>query len=279
MPAETVICALCAKKAARCCAELAYGSPDARGQRSPGLLADLDDVVHRQVSRRGEGRRMGHSGEEPLLFHIAASELKVIARNRLAYWRVTVSEPTDRLRELSAATRRIAAWLSRHEAALSMAPGAGEMVAELEGLHHRVQRMVDAPPDRMYAGPCLEMVEGVRCPEHLYAVPHKATVRCVGCGAEHSLAARRVWLLEVVHDELATPMEIARAMPVLLDRPLSVKTIYTWASTGALDTKPAHPHDPHRRPRFRIGDVVALAAARGARHRGQLARPAVMRLK
>ena len=262
-PTQTVICGDCLAELVTALRQLAHG-PTVDGRPRPGLLADLEDSITRQVKRGTGSGGGGRLSEKPVPFHEAASQLGHAVRNTLTTWARVMLDLNPHLRITDTTSAGIAGWLSRLPSILAMLPGAGDMVAEATALARQVRAMVDRAPDRVYLGICsaIDQGSGAECPEDVYGLPGRATVKCRTCGTEHDMADRRETIKNAVDDQLATAMEISRAMPTWYGTEISANTIRWWAHIGKLDKHPHHPHDVRERPRYRIGDVIELAMAR-----------------
>lgn len=115
--------------------------------------------------------------------------------------------------------------------------------------------VIDSPATRTFAGPCDD------CGHDLYARAGKQHVTCHNCGLTYDLAARRRWLLGMVHDRLATATEVARAL-TSLELPVTAERIRQWKHRGRLAPLA---HDPLDRPLYRVGDVVDLLVQQAER--------------
>lgn len=151
-----------------------------------------------------------------------------------------------------ASATEAAAFLAAHAAAVAASAQAGQCVDECTDTIRQAWRAVDHPPERSFLGPCPE------CAADLYARPGRAQVRC-RCGAVTEVQSRRDWLLSQVRDQLDTATGIARALPGLVSVSLTPAMIRGYAHRGRLSPRPA---GPDGRPRYRIGDVLDLLAAR-----------------
>jgi hypothetical protein len=59
-------------------------------------------------------------------------------------------------------------------------------------------------------------------------------VTCRDCGSVHDTDERRQVLLDAVGGQRGTVTELARALPDLLGRPISVESVKTWVRKGEL---------------------------------------------
>ena len=280
-PAQAVICGDCLTEVVTSLRQLASGgtqrvrthvrglTPDEQivtryVDRRPGLLADLEDSITRQAVHGTGSGGGGRLSEKPVPFHEAASNLGHAVRNSLTTWARVLLDQNRHLQLRDITSAGIAEWLARFPGLLAMLPCAGQLVDEVIQLRRQVRAMVDRAPDRVYLGICsaIDQGSGAECPEDVYGLPGRATVKCRTCGTEHDMADRRETIKNAVDDQLATAMEISRAMPTWYGTEISANTIRWWAHIGKLDKHPHHPHDVRERPRYRIGDVIELAMAR-----------------
>jgi hypothetical protein len=133
------------------------------------------------------------------------------------------------------------------------APDAATCLDALWTIRTTLLRAVDRPADRWYAGPCGHVNDWATldvCTLDVYARPGRAAgtvvLICdghrqggaeVACGAEHSEASRRRFLLASVEDELL-PLEALRAVvPTLIGRNPSRGVVYQWRKRGKLEPR------------------------------------------
>jgi len=268
-PADAVICPGCIADLVTDLRHLATGGRDARGQERQGLLADLTDTLTRQTAAPKDIGVNARASEKALPYHEAASALTDRVRNELAGWARILIDDNNHLAWPPDDPAEVAGWLARFPALLGMLAPAGDMVDAIWRLTRDVRRTVDVAPERVYLGVCSAEYQTsnnavILCPEDLYGLPNKATVRCRVCGTEHSMEQRRAELRVAAEDQLATARDCVAAMPALLGGSWSKLevTIRKWVERGKLTPKPPHPDDPRRRPRYRVGDVMDLASGR-----------------
>lgn len=220
----------------------------------PELVVDLELTMTRQ--RRFGDPVLGGAGDYGLPFNPAAAatlrdldrELgRVVRLYRLTH---TGTPPPD-------TAPAMAAWLLPRLPDVIGLPWAVTLL-DVRRIADRGARIVDAPAERTYAGPC------DTCGTDLYAQEGRGTVTCPDCRTMYDLATRRAWLLDVVDDRLATATEIARAL-TSLELPVSSERIRQWRHRDRLDERGS---DRRGRPLYRVGDVVDLlveyATKRGA---------------
>lgn len=236
------------------------------------VAGELTITVTRQA-RMSQPVAVATSGPAPLPFDPHASDALNILHNTLSTW---AREVSDRLgHELDAADSTDAArWLRARRDALRSHPAAGELADEIAHAVAHAWQAVDRAPGRVYIGPCGADTGEGPCPLDLYGRadpsrpgrldPRQSVVRCP-CGAQWNASQRRAWLLDRLNDSLATAREIASAVGMVGDRPVTEKTIRTWHNNGRLE---ARGRDPKGVPLHRIGDVVQVAATTATRRRG-----------
>lgn len=150
-------------------------------------------------------------------------------------------------REPGSSFGTLSRWLLWRVDGVAGMPWAADMLRIARLVEH-AEKVIDRPLDRTYAGPC------DRCGHDLYVEHGRADVICYDCGLSYDLGARREWLLHVVHDRLATAVEIARAL-TSLELSITTERIRQWKHRGRLIERG---HDRQSRPLYRVGDVVDL---------------------
>lgn len=262
------------------------------GQPTGGLADHLDQAVARQA-RIGDPDTRG--GERPVPYSEPAAAAAAAVHRVLQPWAATVADtlrppaqpPTplcghttpgkacapcrgaaDRAHAARWATWRadqrtlargqiadLATYLGAHTATAAALPDAARHAADLHHTVARATRVIDRPPDHLYAGPCgAEQPDGVLCDTHLYADPTAPTVTCPTCSTSWTVDDRRAWLLAEARHTLGTATELARAL-TRYDRPMSASLIHTWHSRGRLTP---HGHNARGHPIYRLGDVLDL---------------------
>ncbi len=210
------------------------------------LAPELDVALSRQA-RMGDPSP-GHPADTPLPYDHLASEAAALARVTLSAWVVAVdpaAEPAGGLGEM-------AAWLLARRAKLAMLPDAGHCADEIAHVAATAERAVDRPPERRYAGPC-----GV-CGQPLYAKPGAATVTC----RDHEplwkgdVDERRKWMLTEISSRYAHAASAVHLLGLLGVRITPVR-VTRWKQAGLLTSSRT---DLYRRPLYRIGDLIDLAA-------------------
>lgn len=222
------------------------------------LVGDLEVTISRQSRTGGSG---GRTGAVALPFDEMASEIGWVMVNTLTTWaRHVAGERGLRLPYVPstlAAASVAARWLTRHVEWLRHRPEGAEAMGEIRYAVGCARAAVDLAAERVYAGPCDV------CGAELYGRLAATVIVCRVCGTEYDVAVRRAWLLEAAADTLLTAAELSRALPGLLDRPLSVKTVRTWAATGRIV---AHGVTATGFELYRVSEVSALAQETPQRH-------------
>lgn len=276
------------------CPSCAYILDDLLGEIAgssgiPGLAAELDVTLAR-MDRLGAqvGGRTPASIEKPLPYNAHASEKAADLRGVLAAWvRLVADEtgdtlPPDVLAELARWLRKWVGWLRHHKAG-------GDAFREIRDAMREAKRAIDRKPDLWYAGPCnaaIDSAESCECSCHvggasvrdcdvpggcgmghrtgscdaeLYAHPGAYNVVCRDCGTVYDVAARREWLFEALADRLFNSQEMARMM-AYLGWGVRDSTIRGYVHKGLIVS---HGTDAKSHPRYRLGDVINVAANGG----------------
>lgn len=166
-----------------------------------------------------------------------------------------------------------ARWLAGHLEWLRHRDDVRQAYADIRAARTVVRAVATGPAERRWLGQCgADLEDDTRCPADLHARPDAARAVCRSCKAEHDARARRAWLDGQTRDQAYTARQISQAYPQIPDG-----TIRSWAARGEitaqLEPLPAGVEGPlwvHRdaggrpRPRYVLGDVLALAAAKAA---------------
>lgn len=258
-PTPGYLCRDCVGRLIDALESLARG-PRVKGRYEPGLAEDLVDVMAR-LMRSGLTTGVGsRSAGTPLPYHEAASDLLWTLRNTLWAWCSDVYARLSRPDRLGTTGPEMALWLRGHILAAVRHPDAARMYDEIMWVTGAVHDMVDIAPIRLYLGQCGAVSEGHPCRETLYTLPTHHTVRCRRCAAVYDVGVRRGQMLDHAQDQLAPAVDISRALSTLC-MPVRVERIRKWAERGRLQPYDPHPFDPHKRARYRLGDVVSLLLA------------------
>lgn len=131
---------------------------------------------------------------------------------------------------------------------------APQILDELDHLELQLQRIVDRPADRWYAGPC----DG--CERDLYAKVGAKMVDCDDCDRVYDIAVRRAALLVEAEDRLVNATELARAVSWLGTEPLNPMKVRVWAHRGRIVAKGHEERSGKILPLYRVGDALDLMA-------------------
>lgn len=224
------------------------------------LVEELETTISRQA-KTGQCVDVGsRAAEKPLLFHQAASGIRDDLRTVLVAWVRILWETNGSGRfDCDDSLIGLSRWLMRHPTWCRLHPAADELCDEITDAIRRCWQVIDRAPDRMYAGPCSAVIDGVECTEQLYANPNKATVHCRTCSSVWWLWDRRQWLLEAIEDEQLTATEISQALPSWLDRPVTPAMIRGWVHRGRLTAVNQRWIGPRKAAAvYRVGDVLSV---------------------
>lgn len=243
----------------------------------PGLLAELEITLTRQDATGGEHvpepPEEWREGDGPpaattaLLFRPMASDVGRYVHEVLAHWtdhllgalRITPEQAFDvrppfRAPGPTAWTVEYAAWLERHPDGIATDPDAGALVENIRAAVEDVRRVV-FPRQLNYVGPCVP-----ECGEQLYAPAGAEHVRCRACRRRWVIADRVVELREYANGVMLNAEQMAKVLPrIAADipiRPLNADQIRGFGRRGRLEKFP-----PHRTPRYKLGEVIALMHA------------------
>jgi len=218
----------------------------------PTLLDELDVTITRQS--RMVAANGARPTERPLPYAVEASRAHAALAEALTRWAGVYGVArfgTGIAR--SGAPRACARYLVAMLPAVARHPDAGQMSNELGRHAERGRRMIDRPPDVMYVGIC----SAGGCDRDLYAHVDAPMITCPQCGAGHDVAERRQVMLNAVEDELATTVEIVRAVATYGPdgAVLRVATVSKWRQRGRLVIRGV---SRRGEPLYRVGDVLDL---------------------
>ncbi|MCV7100063.1 hypothetical protein H7I01_06600 [Mycobacterium palustre] len=167
-------------------------------RRTPGLLADLNDVALRRT-RMGSGSGHRKPGDEmPALYEPDTEQGKAtrqeqarllldIARNTLSTIVRDICE-TRGVEPPRATSVDAARFLAAHVGALACDEAAGQWKSEIDALVRRIERTLERPPTPRFCGPCTHYVEHNRhCGKLLYAKREAVEVTCGACKTTHNI--------------------------------------------------------------------------------------------
>lgn len=123
-------------------------------------------------------------------------------------------------------------WLVRHVPEMRSHPAADELIADVSGAWHTVNRLVDIPADRVLVGFCA--ICAGETVEWLYAEPDAVQVVChrckiAGVDSAYDVTTSRAQMLEQAKPYRGTPIEVAGLVGV------PVKTLRSWMRRGWLE--------------------------------------------
>jgi hypothetical protein len=215
-------------------------------------LADELAITITKQDRISDGGRRAR-GTIPLPYRPDAAEVAWVYQRTLASW-VRILDSTQA--RYATSTAALAEWLTARLDVIRRDPLAGELVDEIAYATCRAFIAIDRPPTLAYLGPCSCSPDARGRPVEIYARPNAVEATCRGCNETYTVADRREWLLKRAEDQLLTAAECSRALPNLLQRPLTAAMVRGYARRGRLTPRPAHPLDPRHDPRYRVGDVL-----------------------
>lgn len=219
----------------------------------PDLIEDLEVTITKQDRLSDPSGRK--SDEHPLPLKLGPMEAKRDLAATLHTWVVHVATRADLMPLPPPLTTpndpdRLAQLLDQNLDYIQSDERGGDLADEIGYAVIQAQRAVDKPLQLQYVGPCEE------CGGDLYAHPKATHVECRNCShPPYNVAERRRWLLERAEDQLLTATELSRALPGLLQAPLTAATIRGWARWGKITPHPPLPHKPND-PVYRVGDVI-----------------------
>lgn len=224
---------------------------------TPALITDLTLTMTKQ-RRFGDPNLGSRSADHGLPYNMAAANLlREYSNELLALVRsclVANLHGSTMARQPDSNASSMALWLLPRLGGMVGQPWAADTM-RLVTLSSRAEHVIDAPADKVFAGPCDQ------CGNDLYARAGKQRVTCHDCELSYDLAARRAWLLRLVDDRLATATECARAL-TSLEMPVTAERIRQWKHRDRLA---ASSHDRLGRPLYRVGDVVTLLVQQAER--------------
>ncbi|MEU4781041.1 hypothetical protein [Micromonospora sp. NPDC023633] len=252
-------------------------------------LHDLADAVPAArdvaagLARQGAPTR-GHADGGRIPLNLTASHRLTVVQNEITTWaRHVAGERHDQAPAgrdpLIAAARYLAGqvgWIRKH-------PYAEEAYRDARVAAGIVRGIAAGPAERRWLGQCgADLDDGQRCTADLHARVGANTAVCRACGARHAVAERRAFLDGQTADQAYTARQISQAYPQIPEG-----TIRSWAARGdlvaELEPLPDGVEGPlwvHRdaggrpRPRYVLGEVLALAAAKAAARAEREARKA-----
>jgi hypothetical protein len=254
--------------------------------------SELDTVRSRQTAF-GDRAGTSRSAEKPLPVDLRVHPVEWDARSTLLGWVDFVTEHRGEYVGIPVVTiEGMAEWLTASSEWLRHRNEAPDALDEIIDLERRLGRLVDAPAERWYAGPCTarqehngetcrcachngagvpcDMVGGCglaftqsgTCETDMYARAGSRTVKCPECDVEYNVDARREWLLDAAEDQLAPAMLIARAVATLAGADITPELVRKWAERGRISVRS---HDTRGKALYRVGDVLDVIAQEAAK--------------
>lgn len=223
-------------------------------KRVEPILVDLEVTRTRQDRISEGGVRTGHGTLLPWKEH-ASEAYWVLASTVLVWVRLVVErighDPVDSVGDDPVSW---SGWLARHINGLRLLPVAGECADEIGNALDLAEHAIDRPPVLVYVGPCGgTLAEIGECAIDLYAYSGADTVTCPGCGADHDMAQRRIYLLGKARDRLAPLSTISRALSTWMDRPITQAALRGYVHRGRLLRKGV---DRRGNDLYRVGDAA-----------------------
>jgi len=201
----------------------------------PQLVYQLNLTITRQ-SRLG-GRNGSRATTRGLPYDQRASDALTLLRATLAGWVRVIAHDQPQHYPIDK-TLAMAVWLRSRTDLIAVHEAAADLWLEITDATHKGRQAVDAPRQRVYAGPCWAKhpQTGQECLEHLYARPRAAHVACRACGTVHDVEARKEAMRASLHGMLMTTWEIARLAGYFDGIPAekTFNLLTTWAAKGRI---------------------------------------------
>lgn len=185
------------------------------------LDAELDTTIAKQKAAGDAG---APSAETALPYDTRASELRTALRHELVMLirfcdeeGIRSSDPSSRMPDAENTIVAMSRWLLWRVDGLAFNDMAEEFVASVVKAVGDCRRVIDLPPERAYAGPCIE------CKRDLYHQPSAVDVKCPGCGQVFVVAEVVAWMQDRINEHMADRLVTAREGATLLGR-LGIET-------------------------------------------------------
>ncbi|MDF2969382.1 MAG: hypothetical protein K0Q93_3160 [Nocardioidaceae bacterium] len=167
-------------------------------------------------------------------------------RERTWYYAVPLIRVPNTVTDLSR-------WLMRHANWMALHPAADDLFRELMDAIRTARRAVDIPTDRrQFLGVCGFELDGVACPQELYALPGQYEVTCKVCGSCWSAEERVAFLLGIAEDRDVT-LAAASMLLTRLGFEAGESDLRKLAQKRRFEPKAI---DKHRKRTYRLGDVL-----------------------
>jgi hypothetical protein len=128
------------------------------------------------------------------------------------------------------------------------------LMDKLKPLLDMATEVIDQPAQHWYAGACEVINEGRPCGADLWGVPDDVVIVCHKCSTVHNVRERKVMLLRMVEETLATATEIAKAVHIV-DMRVTDDMVWTYAKRGRITARGINAMGE---PMYRIGDVLSV---------------------
>lgn len=243
---DCAVCGFTILDTAYACRSCALRTAD-QLMRAAELYHELATQIARQTCYGDRVRLNG--AEPPIPFSVKAMIDTGSVDNTLVVWAQYV------VRERGTAAPVLGAglcvWLAEQTDWLRYRVEAAQGLDELSYAARLVERAIDAPGQRWYAGSCAQ------CDADLYGHACAQRLRCKQCGAEYVADDRRQWLLGLAADRLGTAVEVARFCSAMRLESVTTAMIRGYVHRGRLVTRG---EDRQGRALFRVGDVLGALA-------------------
>jgi hypothetical protein len=142
----------------------------------------------------------------------------------------------------------------QHIDRLRQHPRAGEAFHEIRRAVADCVRVLEPPPDRVYAGPC------PGCGYDVLGQPGMTIAQCGRCQYAVNVAEQQAAMRYAIEDKLFTAAQLV-SMAKATGNPVSEFTIRSWIRRHQLVAKGRWPRENGEpSPTYRFGDMLRLAA-------------------
>lgn len=224
----------------------------------PDLWAELE-ITRRRLAKTAHEQVGSRSATQPLFWNEEAAQAATDLAAVLNAWALDIHNhgdysPHDPLAMCILHPAHTAAWLARNFQALLRLEDVGEFTDVLVNAIIRARKVIDRPPDRLFAGRCNtpDQDTGEICREPIYGIPGRETAKCSQCKKQHDLDQRRAAMLANIEDQVAHS-GLLSGLVTTLGVPIASSTIRYYASKGRIKVISV---DAQRRPLYRIGEVL-----------------------
>lgn len=165
-------------------------------------------------------------------------------------------------------TLALVEWLLIELDALPRLPSAGRHLRALDSAMARGMAVIDHPEDEVFLGRCGgRLPGGATCPVGLMAVVGEPVVVCWRCKRSHDVSDRQDEMMWRAREYVTHAVRMSSLM-TLMGIPTAASTIRGYAMRRGLQVISV---DAHRRPQYRVRDVMALRMASFGRERSRAA--------